>query len=216
MQKLVFLGVGANNTDILDAVERTNAIEPTYDVIGYVSGEGSPARVETPYPRLGDPTVIRSLDADVQIAGFNFGPDSYRQWPGFIEGLGLAKKRFATIIDPRAVVSPTSTVGHGSVVLAGSVVGAHATIGDHVIVLQNVGISHDDKIGDCTCIAVGASFSGGVRVGRNCFVGANSTIIRGPIGEGSMIGAGSLIRCEVPPNEVWVGNPGRKLRKAGD
>lgn len=216
MQKLAFLGINANNRDILDAVLRINAIEPTYEVIGYVSRDGSPARKGSEYPLLGDFSALEPLDEDVQITGFVFGPSSYRQWPVFVEGLGLSKERFATIADPMAAVSPTSTVGHGSVVLAGTTVGADVTIGDHVIVLQNVAISHDDVIGDYTCISVGVSFSGSVTVERNCFLGANSTIIGSKIGEGSMIGAGSLIRHDVPPGEVWVGNPGRKLRKAGD
>ena len=185
-------------------------------MIGYATRDGSPAKKETEYPHLGDFSALGSLDSDVQITGFVFGPATYRNWPGFIQGLSLPKARFATIIDPTATVSPTSTVGHGSVVLAGTTVGANVTIGDHAIILQNVGISHDGVIGDYTCISVGASFSGSVKVGRNCFLGVNATIIGAQIGEGSMIGAGTLIRHPVPPGEVWVGNPGRKLRDSGD
>ena len=216
MQKLVFLEINANCRDILDAVLRINAIEPTYEVIGYVTRDGSPARKGAEYPLLGDFSALGSLEEDVQITGFVFGPATYRNWPGFIEGLRLPKDRFATVIDPRATVAPTSIVGKGSVVLAGTTVGADVTIGDHVIVLQNVSISHDDVIGDYTCISVGAGFSGSVHVERNCFIGANATLIRGPVGEGSMIGAGSLIRTPVPPGEVWVGNPGRKLRNLNE
>ena len=125
----------------------------------------------------------------------------------------LYLRRFATIVHPHAFVSPQSTVGQGSVVLAGTTVGAFVSIGDHVIILQNVGLSHDDVIEDYSCLAVGVSFSGSVRVGRNCFLGTNSTIIGATVGEGSMVGAGALIRHDVPAGEVWVGNPGRLLRK---
>jgi acetyltransferase-like isoleucine patch superfamily enzyme len=85
-----------------------------------------------------------------------------------------------------------------------------------VVILQNVGLSHDDVIGDYTCIAVGVSFSGSVRIGRNCFLGTNSTIVNASVGEGCMIGAGTLILHDVPPGEVWVGNPGRFLKKCVD
>lgn len=212
MQKLVFLGIGSNNSDILDAVMEINALEPTYEVLGYVTRNGEPVN-KGGLKHLGDFDTVRDLPEDVQITGFAFGPGSYHAWPGTVAGLALPRERFATIVHPHAFVSPQSTVGRGSVILAGTTVGAFVTIGDHVVILQNVGLSHDDVIEDYTCLAVGVSFSGSVRVGRNCFLGTNSTIIGATIGEGSMVGAGTLIRHDVPAGEVWVGNPGRYLRK---
>ncbi len=212
MQKLVFLGIGSNNSDILDAVVEINALKPTYDVLGYVTRDGNPIE-KGGLKHLGDFESVGALPEDVQITGFAFGPGSYQTWPDTVAGLGLPRERFATIVHPRAFVSAQSTVGRGSVVLAGTTLGAFVTIGDHVIVLQNVGLSHDDVIEDYSCLAVGVSFSGSVRVGRNCFLGTNSTIIGAAIGEGSMVGAGALIRHDVPAGEVWVGNPGRFLRK---
>ena len=215
MQKLVFLGIGGNNSDILDAVFEINAIRPTYQVLGYVTPDGQPYQVGG-LPCLGSFQTIRSLPEDVQITGFSFGPGSFRTWPDTVAGLGLPSERFATIIHPRAYVSPQSQVGRGTVILAGTTVGAFVTIGDHVPILQNVGLSHDDVIEDFSCLAVGVSFSGSVRVGGNCFLGTNSTIIGATIGPGSLIGAGTLIRQDVPPNEIWVGNPGRFLRKCDE
>lgn len=212
MQKLVFLGIGSNNSDILDAVMEINALEPTYEVLGYVTRNGEPVN-KGGLKHLGDFDTVRTLPEDVQITGFAFGPGSYHAWPDTVAGLALPRERFATIVHPHAFVSPQSTVGRGSVILAGTTVGAFVTIGDHVVILQNVGLSHDDVIEDYTCLAVGVSFSGSVRVGRNCFLGTNSTIIGATIGEGSMVGAGTLIRHDVPAGEVWVGNPGRYLRK---
>ena len=212
MQKLVFLGIGSNNSDILDAVTEINALEPTYEVLGYVTRNGEPVN-KGGLKHLGDFDTLRDLPEDVQITGFAFGPGSFPNWPGTVAGLGLPRERFATIVHPHAFVSPQSTVGRGSVILAGTTVGAFVTIGDHVVILQNVGLSHDDVIEDYTCLAVGVSFSGSVRVGRNCFLGTNSTIIGATIGEGSMVGAGTLIRHDVPAGEVWVGNPGRYLRE---
>ena len=49
---------------------------------------------------------------------------------------------------------------------------------------------------------------------KNASIGAGTIILGGiTIGENAMIGAGSLITKDVPPNELWFGNPARFIRK---
>jgi acetyltransferase-like isoleucine patch superfamily enzyme len=50
-------------------------------------------------------------------------------------------------------------------------------------------------------------------IGRDVIVGVNSVILRGVrIGDGAVVGAGSVVAATVPAGEIWVGNPARKLR----
>jgi len=54
-------------------------------------------------------------------------------------------------------------------------------------------------------------------IGNNVTIGSNATILGNvTIGDGSMIGAGSVVTKNVPPNQVWAGNPARMLRNSGD
>lgn len=50
-------------------------------------------------------------------------------------------------------------------------------------------------------------------VKKGASIGANATILGGlTIGENALIGAGSVVTKDVPSNELWVGNPARKVK----
>lgn len=54
----------------------------------------------------------------------------------------------------------------------------------------------------------------GPRIGKNAKVGANCTLLPGVvIGENSLIGAGSVVTKNIPPNSVAKGNPAAVVRE---
>lgn len=54
-------------------------------------------------------------------------------------------------------------------------------------------------------------------IGQNCFVGARSIILPGVrIGDGSVVGAGSVVVTDVPARCVVAGNPARIIREGID
>jgi acetyltransferase-like isoleucine patch superfamily enzyme len=51
------------------------------------------------------------------------------------------------------------------------------------------------------------------RVRRGASIGSNATILCGvEIGEGAIVGAGSVVTHSIPPNAIAAGNPARVLR----
>jgi serine acetyltransferase len=51
------------------------------------------------------------------------------------------------------------------------------------------------------------------RVGARCFIGAHSILMPGvTIGDGSIVGAGSVVTRDVPPRSIVAGNPARIVR----
>jgi serine O-acetyltransferase len=86
------------------------------------------------------------------------------------------------------------------------VIGETAEVGENVTLLQGVTLG-------------GTSLKREKRhptLGNNVVVGAGAKVIGGfRIGEGSRIGAGSVVVREVPPNSVVVGVPGRVTYRDG-
>lgn len=57
-------------------------------------------------------------------------------------------------------------------------------------------------------------YAGKVIIGKNVFIGLNSLIVNSVnIGDGAVIGAGSIVNKDIPANEIWAGNPARFIKR---
>ncbi|MFD8388640.1 acetyltransferase [Streptomyces sp. NPDC059680] len=165
-------------------------------------------------PVLGGCDLVHDLpDARVVICVGN--PSNYAARARLVRRLALPADRYATVIHPTAVVSATSEVGPGSVLLAHCVLTAAVRVGAHVAVMPQVVLTHDDVVEDCATLASGVRLGGGVRLERGAYVGSGALVREGTtVGAWSLIGMGSSVLGDVPPGEVWVGSPARRLRAA--
>ena len=86
-------------------------------------------------------------------------------------------------------------------------------IGDNVMIAPNVTISPTGHPVEPETRKLGMQFSIPIRIGNNVWIGSNSVILPGvSIGDNSVIGAGSIVTRNIPPNVVAVGNPCKVLR----
>ncbi len=52
-----------------------------------------------------------------------------------------------------------------------------------------------------------------VKIGNNCFIGAHTIILPGTtIGDNTIIGAGSVVKGNIPPGVIVAGNPARIIK----
>ncbi|GHE93776.1 NeuD/PglB/VioB family sugar acetyltransferase [Streptomyces fumanus] len=165
-------------------------------------------------PVLGDCDLVHALPrARVVICVGNVR--DYAARARLVRRLGLPEERYATVVHPAASVSASSAVGPGSVLLAHCVLTAAVRVGAHVAVMPGTVLTHDDVIGDFATLAAGVRLGGHVRLGRGVYLASGVLVREGTtVGDWSLVGMGSGVLDDVPPGEVWVGSPARRLRAA--
>lgn len=53
-----------------------------------------------------------------------------------------------------------------------------------------------------------------IKIGKNCFIGCNSIILKGTVlGDGCVVGAGAVVCGKYEDNSIIVGNPAKVIRK---
>lgn len=127
-----------------------------------------------------------------------------------------------------------------SVVLKGAVVGINCNINCHTFIENDVIVGNNVtlksgvflwdgiRVEDDVFIGPNATFINDIHprskqypesfaltiIKKGASIGANATIMGGiTIGENAMIGAGTMVLKDVPPNTVWVGNPAKQIKK---
>lgn len=88
-------------------------------------------------------------------------------------------------------------------------------LGDETMVGPGCYITdHDHAFTKGTAPAAGPLVVEPTRIGKRCWLGAHVTVLKGvSIGDGTVIGAGSVVTKSLPPGVLAVGSPARVIRE---
>jgi acetyltransferase-like isoleucine patch superfamily enzyme len=142
-------------------------------------------------------------------------------------GRGVTVGAFAEILVHRRSVRssvPGELILHDGAVISTGVniraaggrieIGENSALGQHCVV---VAANHTSAPGKPFINTVWDETRTGVVLGRNVWVGANSTLLPGcRIGDNTLIAAGSVVRGEVPADELWGGVPARRIKRSSE
>ncbi len=86
-------------------------------------------------------------------------------------------------------------------------------IGDRTWLMKHVHVGHDARVGmDCE-LSPGVVVGGYCNIGHRVKIGVNACLRPHiNVGRDAVIGAGAVVVKDVPPGEVWAGNPAAFIR----
>ena len=95
--------------------------------------------------------------------------------------------------------------------------GAKVTFGRNVFIAPNCGFYTAGHPLDMAQRNSGLEYARPITVGNDVWIGANVAVLPGvTIGDGCVIGAGSVVTRDIPAHSLAVGNPCRVIRRIGD
>ena len=110
------------------------------------------------------------------------------------------------VIGNNVEIGALNTVVQGT--LSDTIIKDNVKTDDHVHIAHNLFVDENSLITACT------QFSGGVKVGKNVWIGPNSSIIQKvKIADKAIVGIGSVIIRDVEKETTVAGNPARIIEK---
>lgn len=208
MKKIFIFGAGGHAKSVFNIVEKLN-----YEAIAFYDDTITEEKILFDKPVINDKRKIKNyLKNDVEFVvaiGDNFKRKK------FVESLNKEfTLKYATLVDPDAIVSKRSRINSGTVVMPGAIVSVSCEIGCHCIVNTGSQLDHDCSMSDYSSLGPGAICGGGVKIGLCAVVGLGAKIIeKTSVGDYSILGANSLLLKDLPSYILAYGIPAVEIKK---
>ena len=181
----------------------------SWELIGFLDDAVSiQGRLVGGYPVLGHCNWIKEQEDEI-YAVCAIGSSKIRK--KVIEELDGVK--FATVIDPSVEMSERINIGEGCIICAGTILTVDITLGSYVIINLDCTIGHDAVINDFVTLYPSVNVSGNAVLEGCVEMGTGCHIIQGlKVGEGTIVGAGTVVVKQLPRECTAVGNPAKPIK----
>lgn len=208
LNDLIIVGAGGFGREVAWLVERINAQNPTWNLLGFLDDTAEKAN-----------TIIGGYPVLGKIDTAHMYPDAY-----FVCAIAASKGRrsvinrmgdvkYTTLIDPSVLISNRVTIGEGTIICAGAIITVDISIGKHVIINLDCTVGHDAILNDYVTLYPSVNISGTTNIGACSEMGTGTQIIQGKnIGFGSIVGAGAVVVRDIPEKCTAVGTPAKPIK----
>lgn len=209
MKDIVIIGAGGFGREVGWLIEDINNKNIEWNIVGFIDDNPNIQETEiNGYRVIGDVEWLKKQE--LYVVNAIGDPIIKKKVMDRIDG---SKNKYPVLIHPSVICSNRVNFGEGSIICAGSIITVNIEIGKHVIVNLDCTIGHDAKIGDYSTVLPSVNISGFVKIEECVSIGTGSAIIQGiNIGNNTVIGAGSIVVKDLPPNCTAVGSPAKPIK----
>lgn len=212
MHRIAIFGAGGFGREVHFLIEQINNVKPIYEFIGYFDDGIENGKLINDYPVLGGIDELNNYTEELCVA-IAVGDPKIKEV--VISRITNQKISFPNLIHPNVIIgnSKYTKIGAGCIICAGVIITVNITIGNFVILNLSCTVGHDTIIGDYSSFMPSVNISGEVNIEQGVYVGTGAKIINQlTIGEGTVVGAGSVVNKSLPANCTAVGVPAKVIK----
>ncbi len=190
--EIILVGGGGHCKSVIDVIE----LEGRFKIFGIIDKSSSIGSSILGYPVIGNDSDLPNLKGRFKYALVTIGQiKSPALRIKLFNLLYELKFTLPNIISPKAYVSKHASLGKGIVIMHNVIINANSKIGDNCIINSKALIEHDCLVAKHCHISTSAIINGGVKIKTGCFIGSNSTIKEMiTIKKNSIISAGNFVK----------------------
>lgn len=212
MKKLFIIGSGGFSKQVIEIVEKMNAVNKTYDLIGIIDDDESKlGKSVLGYKIVGSTKKLKEIAKTNSIYGaVAIADGSIRE--NIVNKINFVN--WVNLIHPNTMISKYIELGKGNIICAGTVINPDCIIGNHCHINIGATFGHDIVLQDYVTIMPGSNISGNVRLKSRSMIGTGAIILQGlKVERDVVIGAGSTVIGNTEMESLYIGTPAIKVEK---
>jgi sugar O-acyltransferase (sialic acid O-acetyltransferase NeuD family) len=211
-KKIVILGASGGCFDIVNLINDINKQnkKKKYKIYGFLDDRINKKAVHG-IKILGKFNKAKNYKKKFYFVTAIGNSKNFRSIKSTIEKLKINKKKFVTLIHPKATISKFSSIGYGCLIFQNVTISTNVIINDFIQIMPNAVINHDSLIGSYCKINTGCNISSEVTIKDYCYLGAGSIVKeKTTINCGNLIGMGSVVLKSIhKKNRLSYGYPAK-------
>lgn len=199
MHNIILIGSGGHADSVREVIESSQ----NFQIAGFVDPN---KKIFNNYQYLGNDNdlseIRKKYNHAVNCIGQIKSAEPRKRIFQLLKGL---KFSLPSIKASSSYISDHAQLGESSIAMHGSMINSGVTIGCNCILNSFSLIEHGSIIGDHVHIATGAIINGDAIIEEGCFIGSGAVVIQGiRIGKNSIVGAGRIVKENIPDNTTLL------------